>query len=191
MNEGESFHYGQNRDFTEAEQYTRGTQRSCSEGIQETVSHTKSFGRDESVSDTLTEGISRTRSRVPWNEYHKRRIVSSRTFLPREEFLTLCLQRIREQPLGHFVVKTVEHAAIFFRSRLMEVPDIGKKLLSEGLRRIFGQPFYSRVQDLDEKHRDHHQLLGERVPALVASTQPTFDPDEVWRFQLDREKDDP
>jgi hypothetical protein len=135
----------QSRQVGEQIGHQRSSSVSDSMSDTEGANTSESHGRTRSETRGTTRGTSETRTRTPFYEYRKTRVVSSRTFLTKEEFLTLGLQRVRGQVQGDFVVKAPGHPAVFLRGPFVETPRIGAKLLGDALARIFLAPFYHRA----------------------------------------------
>jgi hypothetical protein len=136
-----------------------GQNRSLSTSQGESVSNTQ--GEQDGISRTESRGVSQgrtwTRSVTPFYEYRKRRTVSSRQFLGKEEQLTMALQQLQSQPLGHFFIKTLNHAGIFVRAPFVKIPWISGRLLTAGLGRVYQQSKYASPQEIraEEDERSH------------------------------------
>jgi hypothetical protein len=144
FSEAEAVHEmeGQSRTWQqgESEGQTDGSSRARSRGV------TPSHGEEE--------GRSVSKSTAPFYEYEEREVVSSRTFLPEQEFLTLGLQKIREQPNRHFVIKVPGKPAVFARSPDYEPPALSSTQRIRARQRIFSLPCYARVEEIEEEERE-------------------------------------
>ena len=115
----------------------------------------ESLGYDESESESEARGRNKTWTTTksitiqPWYAYKKRRVVSSRTFLSKEEQLTLALQKIKAQGTGHFVLKTPNHPAVFMRAPYVPEPRISTRALEAARQRIFSQPCYVKREEVE------------------------------------------
>jgi hypothetical protein len=107
-------------------------------GVQESASESESRGTNSGMNTGMNTGV----AIVPFYEYNKRRVVSSRTFVSQEEFLTARLQEIKAQPQAHFVLKTDGHPAIFCKAPFVGDPRISNRRRGEALARIFSEAFY-------------------------------------------------
>jgi hypothetical protein len=145
---------------------SRGVSFTKSSSIGTTRSATIIRGRTPSISEE--ESVSQSTTTSPFYAYQKRHVVSSRTFLTKEEFLTLGLQRIKGQPRGHFLIKVPGKRAVFVRAPFIKEPRITAQQLAQARERIFAQPYYTRVitahdgdkispsvLQLPEKEEDH------------------------------------
>lgn len=125
-------------------------------------SRAKGTSRQSGLSIARSGITNRTVSQVPFHSYRKRRVVSSRTFLSEQEFLTLGLQRIKALPMGQCVVKTPSHRAVFLRLPLVRTPHVSSNLTEAARVRIFSQPFYR----LRTEVRSQHSLELVKIPGL-------------------------
>ena len=116
--------------FTIAESATRG------EGTSESSSSTESTGTQHGMSFGYNEAQTESWSIVPFFEYIKRWVVSSRTFQSLEEFLTVALQAVKAQPRGHFVIKVPGEKAVFVRARFIRKPWVSQAFCARALERI-------------------------------------------------------
>jgi len=113
----------------------------------DTRTKTQSGSRGVTPSVSEEEGWSESETEQPFYEYKKRRVVSSRTFLSEQEFLTLGLQRIKGQPRGHFVIKVPGKRAVFARAPFIKAPHLTARQLARARERIFAQPCYTKITD--------------------------------------------
>lgn len=151
-NRGKSAEFGLNQSASESETLGRG------KGISQGVGHTTSTSHGRTTSKAATygmtpsvsaeEGESRSVTTAPFYAYHKRRVVSHRTFLTEQEFLMLGLQRIKGQSVGHFLIKVPTRPAVFIRAPFVRPPRITARQLTEAKNRIFAQPYYTRLTDI-------------------------------------------
>ncbi len=159
--------------------YSEGT----SEGTQTSQSRSHSRGRNESSSDAETEGThtstshgtsrgrqrtrggarsttrSESRSLVPFYAYKKRRVVSTRTFMPPDEQFFQKLQEVQALPPAHYVLKAGNNPAVFLRAPFVETPRISRRRLTEGLERVHSKPYYGRAEEIDEEERERLERL--------------------------------
>lgn len=118
--------------------------QSLSQSLGTTTSKTITRGITPSISEERGESVAKTIQ--PFHAYNKRRVVSSRTFLTEQEFLTLGLQKIKEQPRGHFLIKVPGKRAVFARAPFVREPRITARQLAAARERIFAQPYYTRIE---------------------------------------------
>lgn len=165
---------------------TRGLQRSHggslthtrgkSSGTQIGTNHSKGVSRSESAgwsnatqegeSVSEQEGVTETRTTSPFYEYAKRRNVSSRTFLTKEEFLLLMLQRVKGLGRAQYVLKVPSHAPQFMRAPIVEAVRLAPRLLASGLARVFARPCYllpSEVEDAESAAMTPDAVTPENV----------------------------
>jgi hypothetical protein len=135
----------------------------------------KTVTRGVTPSESEEWGESKSTTTSPFHAYRKRRVPSSRTFLSQEEFLTLGLQRIKEQPRGHFVIKVPGKPAVFARAPFVKEPRITTRQLANARQRIFSQPYYSRVEEIEAEEQERAKQLTDGRQTVVE-----FDPEEVW-----------
>ena len=128
-------------------------------------SHTEAWTEGET--DSFTEGQQDTRSRgrsdatnrvknwstavTPFYEYKKRRVVTSRQFLNKEEQLTLILQRIKGLPQKHFALKVPEHPLALVRAPFVEAPWISETTRSRALARVYQQRYYGTPEAIERE----------------------------------------
>lgn len=147
---------------------TRSTNRAVTQGI------TPSIGEQESTSESETAS--------PFMAYRTRRVVSSRTFLSMDEFLMLCVQKVKAQLKAHFVLKVPTKPAAFLRAPWVETPQITANTLKRALERIYDlNPFYSRPEDIDAEERARTDRMTRVLPAA-----PEFRPEDVWHTSSDQ-----
>jgi len=115
-----------------------------SEGSQYGSSKTKIDGTQVGANLGINANVNRTTSRVPFYEYVKRRIVSSRTFETEQEFLTKCLQKVKALPRGHFLLKLPKRPAMFLCAPFVRDPQITERRRTANLERVYDQPCYER-----------------------------------------------
>jgi hypothetical protein len=134
---------------------TKGASLSLEQGTSENTAHGKTRNISKGVTPSITEGETwgESETEQPFYEYIKRRPVSSRTFLNLEEFLTIALQKIKELPRGHFVLKVPGHRALFVCAPFVETPRITARLRAIARERIFSQPCYSRSEEIEAEER--------------------------------------
>jgi hypothetical protein len=111
---------------------------STSDGESHGISETEGEGENTATTHSVTIGA----TRVPFYEYEKRRVVTSRTFESEAEYLTQCLQKAKAQPRGCFLLKLPKRPALFLRAP--HVPDVKATIRrrKNKLERVFSQPFY-------------------------------------------------
>lgn len=99
-----------------------------------------SWSETKTTSDTtvsvVNSGWGFSVTQTPYTAYKKRRIVSSRTYLSQDEFLTLCLQKMKAQPRGHFVIKVPNHKAVFVRAHFVREPWVPDGVRQRALQRM-------------------------------------------------------
>ncbi len=178
-------------DYSETETLTSAKARTTTRGVQRSFGRSRTFsksaaksltkaeGNQDGTTHTQGRGISsgrnRARSVVPWIEYRKRRIVSSRQFLSKEEQMTLALQEIQSQPKGHFLIKVTNHPAVFVRSAFVKTPWISRRKLEAGLERIYEGANYATnaaiaIEEQDRTRRLEELAYGKKAePDLISS----------------------
>jgi hypothetical protein len=105
------------------------------EGQQDTTSTSESQGKQTSFGVTLNHSQSESRSIVPFLE-PKKHWDTNPTFLQLEEFLTMCLQKIKALPRGHFVLKVPDRKAVFVRANFIRVPWVSCAMRAKALERM-------------------------------------------------------
>jgi hypothetical protein len=112
------------------------------EGVQNTTSETKIDGTQSGAGVSINGSLSRSTSRVPFYEYEKNRVVTSRTFESESEYLTECVKKAKAQPRGCFLLKLPKRPALFLRAPY--VPDVKATSTrrNKKLEQVFSQPFY-------------------------------------------------
>ena len=156
---------------------THGTSQSQSRGVQK--------GQSQSIALGLMTGRSKSVTHTPFHEYKKRRIVSSRQFLNKDEQMTMFLQKIKSLPRGHFVIKTPTHKAAFLRAPFVRDPWVSERQLAAAMERIYQQPFYATTEQIkiEEQERAARirallredtvaQTTGSDITALPRSAKP-------------------
>src|SRR5262249_51348998 len=94
---------------------------------------------------------------VPFYEYIKRYRVSSRTFESFEEFLIGCMQKLKGQRRGHFVLKTPTSPPVFVRAPRVETPFVSLRRVSEALDRVFARPAYATPVQIESEELARRQ----------------------------------
>ncbi len=170
--EGESHSQGvsQTRSHQTSESITTGKSRSVSQGHTPSVSCEESWSASETVQ--------------PFHEIHKRRVVSSRTFLSQEEFLTLGLQKIKAQKTGHFLLKVPTHPAVFVRAPWIDPPRLPAHILEQARQRIYStQPYYSRVEEIEAEERERIKRITQALPQASSPLSDNSEPVEPRTFR--------
>jgi len=123
-----------------------------SEGRQVSHGLTKSMSRGQvnTLTTTKSESNSFTRSTVPFYEYKKSRVVSSRTFESLEEFLVVRLQQLKDPPTGHFAIKAPGESARFLRAPWARPAWLDQVKRSAVLDQLYRAPEYFRPRELEE-----------------------------------------
>ncbi len=151
---------------------SKGTSQEVGRGMSQSIGKAKSKtvtkGMTPSISEEEGESVSQTIQ--PFHAYTKRRVPSSRTFLPEQEFLTLWLQKIKAQPRGHFIIKVPGKRAVFARAPFVQEPHITQAALARGCERIFQKPHDMRLAENDE---------GRKQQASLPAPQPFLQPNHI------------
>lgn len=173
--------------------------------IESTATH-NAFGRHRSVNrqesrgtttlsgtsqmESTGGGTSTSRSTVPFYEYRKRRVVSSRTFVSWEEFLLERMQELQRLPRGTFLVKGPEESG-----QLLRAPFVAdrKPLRSQRIRaeaHIYAKPIYSTAAEVDAEEQVRRRRLATlvRLPDLRNLKSVTNDEEERIITQGSRRK---
>lgn len=146
---------------TKTENHTNSRSRSTQEAT------TQNNGVTEGTSWGTTHGVSSGVSLQPFYEYLKRYVVSSRTFWSFEEFLLTCMQRLKGQPLGHFVLKTPTGKPVFLRAPYVRTPLVSRRRLEPVLSRVFARPCYATPLQIEAEVLDRRRLF-EAEPEVIA-----------------------
>lgn len=169
---------------TFSESSTQSSATTHSEVDSESESVGSQIGEQAGNSTGQSSGLALTMTAVPFYEYKKRRVVSSRTFLSEAEFLTLGLQKLRLQPRGHFALKVPGKRAVFLRAPLVKDPWLSASARDRALARVFSQPCYSSPQQVAQEETEKRDRLllapltngdtieGHRSNDEVRSTRP-------------------
>ncbi len=120
-----------------------------SEGENESRSITKTEGNQDGCIMGLNAGYTRSVSSIPFHELTKHWQVD-KTFWQLDEFLTVCLQKFKAQPRGHFVIKVPDHKAVFVRANYVRVPWVSNAMRERALARM------------------HERLLAAGSPTAIA-----------------------
>lgn len=132
-------------------------------GASEGLSSSEAHGTSESTNEQDSKGRSVTRTWVPMTHHIKRRVVSSRTFLTEQEFLTLKLQKAKGLPQACFALKVPGHRTHFLRGPYVSTPIVG-----EARRRI-------RMDEVQLNYATHDEIAAEeqqREQRLLALAEP-------------------
>lgn len=156
----------------------RSITNSQSRGRSQSRSHSDQRGQSASVNVGESVGENVSKSITPWYEYRKRRIVSSRQFLNREEQMILSLQKIKSLPKGHFLLKVPDHEAVFVRAPFVKDPWLSQRKRQDAMERIYNQPYYSTPEQIaieeQERARQLQQLQPQwKAPRIKSSFPPT------------------
>ena len=156
----------------------RSVTRSHSQGLSQSQSRGWQQGQSTSRSAGVTVGKTISKSLAPWYEYRKRRVVSSRQFLNKEEQMTLFLQQIQTLPQAHFLLKVPNHEAIFVRAPFVKEPWISERRRRAAMEQIYNQSMYSTPEQIaieEQERRKHLQQLPPQVKAakMKKQTPPT------------------
>jgi len=144
--------------YQESETDTHGDSTSCTVTRNRSRSIGTSIAYQSSLALNLGVGSSETTSEVPFHEYRKRRIVSSRTFWTESEFLTMQLQRIKGMRTAHMMIKPPTGKAVFLRAPYVPDAVIGNIRRTAALKRIYEAPCYCLVDDAADGRRDQTAL---------------------------------
>jgi len=106
-----------------------------SEGEQQTTTTSNTEGTQESSGQTSSNGWNQSRSMVPFHEFTKH-WQWEKTYWQFNEFLTLCVQKIKTLPPRHFVIKVPEHKAVFVRAHFIREPWVPNAMRARALERI-------------------------------------------------------
>ena len=98
--------------------------------------------RSTTSADSRQRGRGVSITEVPFYEYIKRRVVTSRTYWTAEEFFRSWKQLVLMQPVGHFVLKVPSKPAVFVRAPSVIPPFVAGKYLARMWQLIFAKPFY-------------------------------------------------
>lgn len=128
----------------------------------------KSEGTNQSESESQSEGGSRTRTWQPVTGFIKRRVVSSRTYLSQDEFLTMELKRVKALPQAHFMLKTPNNPPHIVRGPWVKDPAIGVLQRERGLGRVYGRPYYAYPEAIAIEERA-------RLSALIDDSEPQIE----------------
>ena len=154
---GHSASFSVGEQYSESESQTHGTTRGKSQEQGHAWSHAESKTESKTVTHGRTPSMSEEKSRsrsvttAPFYAYRKRRNVTSREFLSKDDFLTLGLQKIKALPVGHFVVKVPGKRAVFARAPFIKESRITTKQLARAREQIFSQPYYTRRVEIEER----------------------------------------
>jgi hypothetical protein len=140
------------------------------QGEQDTSSETETQGIQTGQGTSVSASWNQSSSRVPFYEYLRRRIVSSRTFWTLDEFLTVCMQKVKAQPRGHFVIKVPGEKAVFVRAPYIRVPWISNALRTQALARIAERSSLTRPA-----------IPYQSAPLMLESTHPAALVPEIIR----------
>lgn len=132
--------YGYSTTDSRSESESRGTHHS--------TSRVESKGVQRAKTEGISGGVTHSQSTVPFYEYKKSRIVSSRTFVSEAEFLTRELQKVKSQRTAAFVIKTPHSKALFLRGPFVGIRRLALPVLQAARRRIFGAAFYHAVVEV-------------------------------------------
>jgi len=139
---------------------------SRSSSTQEATTHSRSTQIGMVAAQTGTASLAL--SVVPFYEYIKRYRVSSRTFESFDEFLIGCMQKLKRQTTGHFVLKTPTSPTVFVRSPFVRTPFVPTRRLASTLARVFARPCYATPLQIEhEESARQAQLL---LPGPQAET---------------------
>jgi hypothetical protein len=147
------------------------SQRGHSDALTQGTSKTTTRGRTPSFTEEESEGSTETTG--PFYEYAKRRVVSSRTFLNKEEFLILGMQRINVQGKAHFLLKVPDKLAVFFRTGRADDPYLRQRDRAQGYQRIFTQPSYATVETIDAEETERQERLLSPPPSAKPPSRKT------------------
>lgn len=106
-----------------------------SEGEQDTTTKSKTEGNQKSSGRTFTTGWNQSRSVVPFQELTKH-WQWEKTYWQFDEFLTICIQKIKTLPPRHFVIKVPDSKAVFVRANFIREPWIPNAMRAKALERI-------------------------------------------------------
>ena len=136
----------ESQSFSETEIFAKGC--SESEGGQSVSQKSSAKGSALSTGTTSGRSGSSVTSDVPFYEYKKSRVVSSRTFVTLPEFITRWLVRVKTLPKAHFAIKVPGRAALIVKAPFVKTPTPTKRRSTKGLRILFAQPFYQASSPL-------------------------------------------
>jgi hypothetical protein len=148
---------GSGETFTESSTETFGTTRS--EVNSESESRGTQFGEQRGRSKGKNFGLSINGTWVPFYEYRKRQVVTSRTFVTEEEFLTVALQKLHLQPKGHFALKVPGKRAAFLRAPRVIEPWLSERSRERALSYILSQPYYSSPEQIAQEEAARKERL--------------------------------
>ena len=151
-----------------------------SQGEQDGTSETKIEGTQSGTNFGINGSFNRSTSRVPFYEYVKRRIVSSRTFETEQEFLTKCLQKVKALQVGHYLLKLPKRPVLFLRAPFVREPQITERRRAANLDRVYDQACYERRGPDPPKlpAATAYQLPAPAVESSETSPAPPEDADE-------------
>jgi len=158
---------------SETETESEGESHTHSEETSESITQGRNRTVTKGVTPSVSEGESWTESETaqPYTSYIKHRVVTSRTFLPEEEQVTLVAQKIYNLPKGHFVLKLPTKPAIFVRAPIVPNPQLTDEEREAALGRIYAQPIYTPVMEIEAEERERIQQITAVPPLLDLDTE--------------------
>ena len=154
----------------EADTWTKSSGESRSRAVKRdlTNGHASSLAQSEQAGSN--EGGSISVQDSPFTAYRTRRVVTSRTFMSEDQQLTEFLQKVKAQPVGHFVVKVPDKPAVFVRAPLVKMPTLTSRGARAAREKILSQPYYSRPEEIAaEEEARAARLLP--APAVKPATR--------------------
>lgn len=136
-----------------------GTGHHAAESVQSGRSVGQSTSQQRSETRGESESSGTSWALVPFYEYLVRERVTSRQFWTEAEFLTERLKLIKGLPNSFFVVKTPSSVLTLCRAPFVPDPLVPKRRRQDALARIFAQPCYARIEDLDREEHVRDQKL--------------------------------
>jgi hypothetical protein len=154
--EGVGFCYGENTATTTSE--SRGRSRSLGRGDTRSESRGRSVGENQSRGEGGGESV----SLVPVYEYDKRRNVTGRTYVSREEYLTRQVIGMRTLPKRHYVLKVGTRPAVILEAPFVRDPWVSKARREEVLEHILSS--YGTCEEASREDAERRDRLRALAP---------------------------
>jgi hypothetical protein len=142
-----------------AERRGRGVGVGISHQAGQQTGNSQSRTRGTTASASRGESETRSKTTVPFHEYHKRRVPS--IFWSEAEQLTEFVKLVHGLPSRHYLIKVPGKRPLIIRAPEVPEPRIGHRLLEAARRRLFAAPYYARPEQIDDEERARHARLLE------------------------------
>ena len=107
-------------------------------------------------------------------------IGNQKTYWQFDEFLTLCVQKIKTLPPRHFVIKVPDHKAVFVRAHFIREPWVPNAMRTRALTRIHESLTAPRHTQPGLPAPVTYQLAPPALELTSTSAESGPEPDDGW-----------